>query len=103
MIPLTILGIITRDSIILVDFIHLSPARGRSLFDAIVESRVVRLRPMNHLDRMMENTRDATAGGDYDPAEGPLWTVISVAIAGGLSFRSPSATSSDDSPEACAS
>jgi len=37
-------GIVTRNSIILVDFIHLSLARGRSLFDAIMESRVVRLR-----------------------------------------------------------
>ena len=39
-------GIVTRDSIILVDFIHLSLARGCSLFDAIMESRVVRLRPI---------------------------------------------------------
>jgi multidrug efflux pump subunit AcrB len=39
-------GIVTRDAIILVDFIHLSLARGRSLFDAILESRVVRLRPI---------------------------------------------------------
>jgi len=39
-------GIVTRDAIILVDFIHLSQARGRSLFDAIMESRVVRLRPI---------------------------------------------------------
>lgn len=39
-------GIVTRDSIILVDFIHLSLARGRTLFDAIMESRVVRLRPI---------------------------------------------------------
>ncbi len=39
-------GIVTRDSIILVDFIHLSVRRGRTLFDAIMESRVVRLRPI---------------------------------------------------------
>ena len=39
-------GIVTRDAIILVDFIHLSLASGRSLFDAIMESRVVRLRPI---------------------------------------------------------
>lgn len=39
-------GIVTRDAIILVDFIHLSQARGRCLFDAIMESRVVRLRPI---------------------------------------------------------
>jgi multidrug efflux pump subunit AcrB len=39
-------GIVTRDSIILVDFIHLSLARGRTLFEAIMESRVVRLRPI---------------------------------------------------------
>src|SRR5208283_30517 len=39
-------GIVTRNSIILIDFIHLSLARGRSLFDAIVESCVVRLRPI---------------------------------------------------------
>jgi multidrug efflux pump subunit AcrB len=39
-------GIVTRDSIILVDFIHLSLQRGRSLFDAIMESRIVRLRPI---------------------------------------------------------
>jgi len=39
-------GIVTRDSIILVDFIHLSLARGNTLFNAIMESRVVRLRPI---------------------------------------------------------
>lgn len=39
-------GIVTRDSIILVDFIQLSVRRGRSLVDAILESRVVRLRPI---------------------------------------------------------
>jgi len=39
-------GIVTRDSIILVDFIQLSVRRGRSLFDAIMESRIVRLRPI---------------------------------------------------------
>ncbi len=39
-------GIVTRDSIILVDFIELAVKRGRSLFDAIMESRVVRLRPI---------------------------------------------------------
>ena len=39
-------GIVTRDAIILVDFIHHSLARGKSLFDAIMESRVVRLRPI---------------------------------------------------------
>lgn len=39
-------GIVTRDSIILVDFIELAVQRGRNLFDAIMESRVVRLRPI---------------------------------------------------------
>lgn len=39
-------GIVTRDSIILVDFMSQSVARGRPLFDAILESRVVRLRPI---------------------------------------------------------
>ncbi|MCS6977231.1 MAG: efflux RND transporter permease subunit [Gemmatales bacterium] len=39
-------GIVTRDSIILVDFIELAVHRGRTLFDAIMESRVVRLRPI---------------------------------------------------------
>jgi multidrug efflux pump subunit AcrB len=39
-------GIVTRSSIIIVDFIHLSLSRGRSLKDAIVESCVVRLRPI---------------------------------------------------------
>jgi multidrug efflux pump subunit AcrB len=39
-------GIVTRDSIILVDFIELSIRRGRPIFDAIMESRVVRLRPI---------------------------------------------------------
>lgn len=39
-------GIVTRDAIILVDFIHLAVQRGRGLFDAILESRVVRLRPI---------------------------------------------------------
>jgi len=39
-------GIVTRDSIILVDFIELAMRHGRSLTDAILESRVVRLRPI---------------------------------------------------------
>jgi len=39
-------GIVTRSSTIIVDFIHLSLARGMSLRDAIVESCVVRLRPI---------------------------------------------------------
>jgi multidrug efflux pump subunit AcrB len=39
-------GIVTRDSIILVDFMQQSVERGRPLFDAILESRVVRLRPI---------------------------------------------------------
>ena len=39
-------GIVTRDSIILVDFIELAVKNGRPLFDAILESRVVRLRPI---------------------------------------------------------
>jgi multidrug efflux pump subunit AcrB len=39
-------GIVTRDSIILVDFIHLAQREGRSLFDVVLESRVVRLRPI---------------------------------------------------------
>lgn len=39
-------GIVTRNAIILVDFIHHALARGASLFDAIVESWVVRLRPV---------------------------------------------------------
>lgn len=39
-------GIVTRDSLILVDFIELSVKQGRTLFDAILESRVVRLRPI---------------------------------------------------------
>jgi multidrug efflux pump subunit AcrB len=39
-------GIVTRDSIILVDFMELAVKHGRPLFDAILESRVVRLRPI---------------------------------------------------------
>ncbi|MCA9064868.1 MAG: efflux RND transporter permease subunit, partial [Planctomycetaceae bacterium] len=39
-------GIVTRDSIILVDFIELAVRHGRPLFAAILESRVVRLRPI---------------------------------------------------------
>lgn len=39
-------GIVTRDSIILVDFIHQAVKKGRPLFEAIMESRVVRLRPI---------------------------------------------------------
>ena len=39
-------GIVTRSSIIIVDFVHLSLRRGLSLRDAIVESCVVRLRPI---------------------------------------------------------
>ena len=39
-------GIVTRDAIILVDFIDQSVKRGRPLFEAIMESRVVRLRPI---------------------------------------------------------
>jgi multidrug efflux pump subunit AcrB len=39
-------GIVTRDAIILVDFMEQSVASGRPLFDAILESRVIRLRPI---------------------------------------------------------
>jgi len=39
-------GIVTRDSIILVDFIQMAVRRGRPLVEAILESRVVRLRPI---------------------------------------------------------
>jgi multidrug efflux pump subunit AcrB len=39
-------GIVTRDATILVDFIGRAVARGRTPFDAILESRVVRLRPI---------------------------------------------------------
>ena len=39
-------GIVTRNSIILVDFIHRSLKEGRTLFEAIMESCVVRLRPI---------------------------------------------------------
>jgi multidrug efflux pump subunit AcrB len=39
-------GIVTRDAIILVDFMEMAVRRGRPLFDAILESRVVRLRPI---------------------------------------------------------
>ena len=39
-------GIVTRDAIILVDFIRQSVKKGRPLFDAIMESRVVRMRPI---------------------------------------------------------
>ena len=38
--------IVTRGSDILVDFIELAIRHGRPLFDAILESRVVRLRPI---------------------------------------------------------
>jgi multidrug efflux pump subunit AcrB len=39
-------GIVTRSSIIIVDFIHLAMAQGRTLKEAIVDSCVVRLRPI---------------------------------------------------------
>jgi multidrug efflux pump subunit AcrB len=39
-------GIVTRGSIIIVDFIHLSLARGHSLCDAIVNTCAVRTRPI---------------------------------------------------------
>lgn len=39
-------GIVTRDAIILIDFIHISLKKGSTLFEAIMESRVVRLRPI---------------------------------------------------------
>ncbi|MFO0902296.1 MAG: efflux RND transporter permease subunit [Pirellulales bacterium] len=39
-------GIVTRDAIILVDFIDLAMKHGRTLDEAILESRVVRMRPI---------------------------------------------------------
>ncbi|WP_051328159.1 efflux RND transporter permease subunit [Desulfatirhabdium butyrativorans] len=39
-------GIVTRNSIIIVDFVHLSLAKGRTLVQALVESCAVRLRPI---------------------------------------------------------
>jgi multidrug efflux pump subunit AcrB len=39
-------GIVTRSSIIIVDFIHLALAQGRTVREAIIDSCVVRLRPI---------------------------------------------------------
>ena len=39
-------GIVTRNSIIIVDFTHLALARGRTLIQALIESCAVRLRPI---------------------------------------------------------
>jgi len=39
-------GIVTRNSIIIVDFVHLALARGRTLVQALVESCAVRMRPI---------------------------------------------------------
>jgi len=39
-------GIVTRQSIILVDFIHLTIQRGRPFMDAVIEAGAVRLRPI---------------------------------------------------------
>jgi multidrug efflux pump subunit AcrB len=39
-------GIVTRNSIIIVDFVHVALARGRTLTQALIESCVVRLRPI---------------------------------------------------------
>ena len=39
-------GIVTRNSIILIDFTHLSLSQGRDLVEALIESCVVRLRPI---------------------------------------------------------
>jgi multidrug efflux pump subunit AcrB len=39
-------GIIVRNSILLVDFIQLAQARGRSLTDAVLEAGAVRFRPI---------------------------------------------------------
>ena len=39
-------GIVTRQSVIIVDFVHLLLRQGRPLFDAVIESCVVRLRPI---------------------------------------------------------
>jgi multidrug efflux pump subunit AcrB len=39
-------GIVTRNGIIIIDFIHLSLARGKPFIQAIVESCAVRLRPI---------------------------------------------------------
>jgi len=39
-------GIVTRNSIIIVDFVHLALAKGRTLIQALVESCAVRLRPI---------------------------------------------------------
>lgn len=39
-------GIVVRNSIILIDFIHLSLARGLSLEDAVLEAGAIRLRPI---------------------------------------------------------
>lgn len=39
-------GIVTRQAVIIVDFIHLALRRGQTLFDAIIASCAVRLRPI---------------------------------------------------------
>jgi multidrug efflux pump subunit AcrB len=39
-------GIVTRQAVIIVDFVHLSLRRGHNLFDAIISSVAVRMRPI---------------------------------------------------------
>jgi multidrug efflux pump subunit AcrB len=39
-------GIVTRSSLIIVDFVHIALSRGRTLVDALIESSSVRLRPI---------------------------------------------------------
>ena len=70
-------GIVTRDAIILVDFIHHSLARGKSLFDAIMESRVVRLRPILL-------TASAAALGAWPITLDPIFSGLAWALIFGL-------------------
>jgi multidrug efflux pump subunit AcrB len=77
-------GIVVNDSLVLVDFINKSRARGISLYRAIVRSGIVRMRPviMTSLTTVVGLLPMSLALG----GESPVWEPLATSIIWGLAF-----------------
>lgn len=79
-----LIGIATKNSIVLVDFINLLRERGQSLFDAIANAARSRLRPilMTAFTTLLGMLPMALSTGEGSEQ----WSVIGISVIGGLFF-----------------
>jgi HAE1 family hydrophobic/amphiphilic exporter-1 len=79
-----LIGIVTKNGIVLVDFINLLRDRGEELFDAIVEAGRSRLRPvvMTSLTTILGMVPMALSTSDGSE----VWQPMGIAVIGGLTF-----------------